>query len=301
MFLSVFTFVWKESKVLDLNSNMQWQAENDCLELLLSFKSSDRFVKSLIKRLNACQKNLMITDRPDIVMVGDGVVYGIEHFKVSSALADNSHGERVVFADNDYRRFCRDVLLYGRSELEQTDFISDEVYAKLCVLIEESFKVTYQTTYFDYYKSFERAFCKHVEKVGSYRENIRANGLVGDVKMYFLIEIYFPFDRLHLPVSEGCITRDILDLFESIRSDSLLDGLILIMRDIIGIGKYSVFFVDLNDYQRSIKRQRIEQNCVKSIFMNAEIRPIPEISFVRNGTSVSFIAHYKGKRSIGGC
>lgn len=56
MFLSVFTFVWKESKVLDLNSNMQWQAENDCLELLLSFKSSDRFVKSLIKRLNACQK-----------------------------------------------------------------------------------------------------------------------------------------------------------------------------------------------------------------------------------------------------
>ena len=73
------------------------KSELDCLNLLLSYKTSNRIVKQLIGRLSSCCISDLIVDRPDIVMFADDIVYGIEHFRVNSALLPNSNGSRVVF------------------------------------------------------------------------------------------------------------------------------------------------------------------------------------------------------------
>lgn len=264
------------------------KSELDCLNLLLSYKTSNRIVKRLISRLSSCRISDFVVDRPDIVMFADDIVYGIEHFRVNSALLPNSNGDRVVFADNKYRELTYKVLKQGQLELLEYDDLSEDTLQKVCINLEELFRLEQQTTYFDYCSSFLTTFEKHANKLCSYKENILRHGIMSNQVFYFLIDVSFPFSRLHLPVDYGCITPDILRLFEKYLDNPLLDGIILVMHDMTNITKCAVFFVDMHDYEHSIRRQRIRQSQIPYIFQNAPILPVPKVSYVRDNGYITF-------------
>lgn len=264
------------------------KSELDCLNLLLSYKTSNRIVKQLIGRLSSCCISDFITDRPDIVMFADDIVYGIEHFRVNSALLPNSNGSRVVFADNKYRELTYKVLKQGQLELSEYDDLSEDTLQKVCSNFEELFRLEQQTTYFDYCSSFSTAFEKHVSKLCAYKENILRHDMIKKLVLYFLIDVSFPFRRLHLPVDYGCITPDILRLFEKSLDNPLLDGIILVMHDMVDLTKCAVFFVDMHDYERSIRRQRMRQSQIPYIFQHALVLPVPKISCVRDNGYITF-------------
>ena len=264
------------------------KSELDCLNLLLSYKTSNRIVKQLIGRLSSCCISDLITDRPDIVMFADDIVYGIEHFRVNSALLSNSKGNRVVFADNKYRELTYKVLKQGQLELSEYDDLSEDTLRKVCINLEELFRLNQRTTYSDYCSSFSIAFEKHVNKLIAYKENILQHGIINNQVFYFLIDVSFPFSRLHLPVDYGCITPDILRLFEKSLDNPLLDGIILVMHDMVDLTKCAVFFVDMHDYERSIRRQRVRQSQIPYIFQHAPVLPVPKISCVRDNGYITF-------------
>lgn len=264
------------------------KSELDCLNLLLSYKTSNRIVKQLIGRLSSCCISDLIVDRPDIVMFADDIVYGIEHFRVNSALLPNSNGSRVVFADNKYRELTYKVLKQGQLELSEYDDLSEDTLQKVCSNFEELFRLEQQTTYFDYCSSFSTAFEKHVNKLCAYKENILRHGMVEKLVLYFLIDVSFPFRRLHLPIDCGCITPDILCLFEKTLGNALLDGIILVMHDMVDLTKCAVFFVDMHDYERSIRRQRMRQSQIPYIFQHAPVLPVPSVSCVRDNGYITF-------------
>lgn len=275
--------------------NEQRNIENEALRLVLSYSTKERIVKQLIRRLSACV-TMPRTDRPDIVLFNENtnIVYGIEHFRVSSALKQNSNGERVVFASNEQQQITNHCLARGREEAEKFDYISDETYGELCSAVKISYDLICATTYGDYCLSFRDNFRKHLSKMDAYKRNLISDGfLLDSIVLYFLVEIYFPFGSLHQPVDAGCISSEILFLVlrEVHKANTGLSGIIFLMRDIIEPQKYSVSFLDFSDVVRSIRRQRMEQKNLRILFAQRKTYDIHSVSFRRRANEIDFLCN----------
>lgn len=282
--------------------NEQRNIENEALRLVLSYSTKQRIVKQLIRRLSACV-TMPRTDRPDIVLFNEdtNIVYGIEHFRVSSALKQNSNGERVVFASNEQQRIINHCLARGREEIEKFDYISDETYGELCSAVKVSYDLIRATTYGDYCLSFRDNFCKHLSKMDAYKTNLISDGfLLDSIVSYFLVEIYFPFGSLRQPVDAGCISSEILFLVlcEVHKANTGLSGIIFLMRDIIEPQKYSVSFLDFSDVARSISRQRMEQKNLKVLFAQRKTYNIRSVDFVREDDKLQFLVNIRESRIV---
>lgn len=282
--------------------NEQWNIENEALQLVLSYFTKERIVKQLIRRLRACV-TMPRTDSPDIVLFNQAekIVYGIEHFRVSSALTENSNGNRVVFVSNKQQQIVNQCLEHGRVEIKNSDYVSDETCNELCSAIKISNDLIRATTYGDYCLSFRDNFCKHLSKVSVYKKNLVNDGFSSDsINLYFLVEIYFPFCSLHQPVDAGCISSDILFLIltEVCRNKVGLAGVIFLMRDIIEYQKYSVSFLDFLDIGGSIRRQHMEQKNLKVLFAQRKTYNIRSVDFVREDDKLQLLANIRESRIV---
>ena len=281
---------------------MQQNIEKEALYSVLSYSTKGSIVKQLVQRLNACMI-MSRTDSPDIVLFNQAekIVYGIEHFRVSSALTENSNGNRVVFVSNKQQQIVNQCLEHGRVEIKNSDYVSDETYNELCSAIKISNDLIRATTYGDYCLSFRDNFCKHLSKVSVYKKNLVSDGFSSDsINLYFLVEIYFPFCSLHQPVDAGCISSDILFLIltEVCRNKVGLAGVIFLMRDIIEHQKYSVSFLDFLDIGRSIRRQHMEQKNLKVLFAQRKTYNIRSVDFVREDDKLQLLANIRESRIV---
>lgn len=247
-------------------SKEQMRIEDDCLSDLLSYKSGPKMVQSLIKRLNECERDDSFKDKPDIVLCDkkSNVIYGLEHFRVNSSVQLNEKN-KLVFGDNQYRKIICDIYEKGHTQLKNDDMISDDVLRGLFLSVLDVHDILKRMCYDDYIKSFNYGFSKHLEKIQFYRDEIHKRYNIKS-NIYFLVEIFFPFNDICLPIQCGCITRPILFEIEKIREQCLLDGIIFLMRDFLEFTKYSVLFIDMLNYEKSIKKQSIEQNNVENMF-----------------------------------
>ena len=282
--------------------NVQQDIEKEALYSVLSYSTKGSIVKQLVQRLNACMI-MSRTDSPDIVLFNQAekIVYGIEHFRVSSALTENSNGNRVVFVSNKQQQIVNQCLEHGRVEIKNSDYVSDETCNELCSAIKISNDLIRATTYGDYCLSFRDNFCKHLSKVSVYKKNLVHDGFSSDsINLYFLVEIYFPFCSLHQPVDAGCISSDILFLIltEVCRNNVGLAGVIFLMRDIIEYQKYSVSFLDFLDIGRSIRRQHMEQKNLKVLFAQRKTYNIRSVDFVREDDKLQLLANIRESRIV---
>lgn len=273
-------------------SQKQQSIEKDCLTDLLTYKTPNKYVKQLIKRLSSCEQDITINDSPDIVMFDQTNVYGLEHFRVSSALTTNSNGQKVVFGDNDYRNILQQVFQEGYLEVQEDKKLSESTLKDVCETLNEAFRVISRISYSDLIKSFDYGFSKHMAKIGSYRLHLQTQ-YSQKINLLFMIEIYFPFEITHQSIAYGCVTKDMLDVIKKYcTSNFMLNGVVLLMRDILYVNKYSIFYIDMADIDKSVRKQKMCQSHIKNLLASIRLKCPKEITYRKQNGEYCFEATY---------
>lgn len=273
-------------------SPRQQSIEKECLKDLLAYQYPNKYVKQLIKKLSACEYDATINDCPDIVMFDKTNVYGIEHFRVSSALTINSNRQRVVFGDNYYRKILQQVSQKGFLEIQTDKELSESTLKDACEALNEAFSVISKTSYYDLTKSFEYGISKHISKIKRYRLHLQTQHSQKS-SLLFMIEIYFPFEITHQSIFYGCMTKDMLNVIKKYcTSDFMLDGVILLMRDILQINKYSVFYIDMKNFDKSVRKQKICQTHIDNLLDSIRLTLPKEITYRKQNGDYYFEAKF---------
>lgn len=126
-------------------------------------------------------------ERPDILLLCDNFIYGIEHFGYDDS-AQKKGSKMQAFISKKEKDFQNNCVkkLSGNSYCYESYNIEDETGL--------------DTGYKYFVDNFLCAFDKHYDKIDAYKENIKdylkENNLEREIKIYFLTENFSPFSPI---------------------------------------------------------------------------------------------------------
>lgn len=247
-------------------------------------KSRYSITKKIASRLSGDFIYREIEERPDFVKKSlengrrDECIIGIEHFRVDHLSLQKKDG-RVGSTGVMYNIESNRVFNRWNSKIGESSEIDLAAINDIQSLIWNQFKRVNNTDYPTFISAFKYSLNKHMEKVESYREELKkiANGK--KVELAFLIEVHSEFKNKYLINKKGTkksltgimpMFNDVVEMLERIDSKKVDYIILLLCETQINENTDVIAFKTGDIYKQLIKQKKsIYEYAGKDLFKQA--------------------------------